>query len=187
MSTAVVAVVLSATSSLSAQEASLANLAAREAERRGAVSQPSRVFTNADIVTLPNRGPVPTPAPVLAPSPGPVKSIYDLRRERGEVELERAIQILAQEADDLDTQQRRYSSSCKGHSSSKLAFGSWLWIDNKSLPECLSLRSDIAVLTKGIRAGMEQALENARRADVYPGTARDLRRKYALDGPDLDR
>ncbi len=96
MSTAVVAVVLSVTSSLSAQEASLANLAAREAERRGAVSQPSRVFTNADIVALPNRGPVPTPAPVAAPSPAPVKSIYDLRRERGDVELERAIQMLAQ-------------------------------------------------------------------------------------------
>jgi len=34
---------------------------------------------------------------------------------------------------------------------------------------------------------MEQALENARRADVFPGTARDLRRKYSLDGPDWDR
>jgi hypothetical protein len=188
LSAAVVAVVLATSSRPTAQQLSLANLAAQEAERRQAMTQPSKTYTNADVKAESNPAPVTASRAALPLSQPPLKSDHDLVRERGADEFERAVIAMAQQADDLDTERRHYSTACKGHSSPRFVFGSrWIWIDNESLPECLLLRSDIASLAKGIRTGMEQALEDARRADVYPGTVRDIRRKYALDGSDWDR
>src|SRR2546427_9267340 len=46
---AVVMAVLATTSSLAAQQPSLVNLAAKEARRRQAVTQASKIYTNADV------------------------------------------------------------------------------------------------------------------------------------------
>ena len=192
LSAAIVTVVLAATSDLAAQQPSLVRLAAKEAERRQAVTQPSKTYTNADVKPAESN---PDAAAALPATPTvsrlPMKSDHDLVRERGEDEFEQAIVALARQANDLETYRQRYSIACTGGSYAGLMFRNnrfeLVSMSNAGLPECLLLQSEIDGLSKAIRTGMEQAMEDARRADVYPGTVRDIRKKYALDESDLGR
>ena len=189
---AVVTAVLATTSSLAAQQPSLVNLAAQEARRRQAVTQASKIYTNADVKAAESN---PDPIAALPETPSvsrpPIKSDHDLIRERGEDEFEQAALALARQADDLDTYRQRYRIACTGGSYAGLMLVNSRYvlvsISNAGFPECLLLQSEIASLSKSIRTGMEQAVEDARRADVYPGTVRDIRKKYALDGSDWAR
>ena len=60
-------------------------------------------------------------------------------------------------------------------------------MNSDTVPECHALLRDVINLSARISAGMQQAGEMARRAGVYPGTARDIRRKYAMEWPAWDR
>jgi S1-C subfamily serine protease len=125
----------------------------------------------------------------------PEKSDTDLRRERGAEQFDVAVQTLARQANNIDAQWRRYRAACAGKSSAGAVYGrDWfgVWsdpvvIDNESLPECRGLLSDVIALAGAVRLGMQDAEEAARRADVYPGTRRDIRRKYSMDWSGWDR
>jgi hypothetical protein len=39
----------------------------------------------------------------------------------------------------------------------------------------------------GLKRALQEAEEEARRADIYPGTRRELRRKFRLDHPGWER
>ena len=125
----------------------------------------------------------------------PVKSDTDLARERGIEQFEAAVRTLAQAADSIDLQWRRYRAACAGKHTYGTSYGrDWfgVWadpvvIDNESTPECRGLMSDIVTLAVRVSAGMQGAEENARRAGVYPGSRRDIRRKYSMDWVGWDR
>jgi hypothetical protein len=124
-----------------------------------------------------------------------IKSETDLRRERGIKQLELAVQTLARMADGIDLQWQRYRNACAGKSPDGAAYGrDWfgIWsapvtIDNQSAPGCRVILGDVVTLAVRVSTGMQQAAENARRADVYPGTARDIRRTYRMDWSGWDR
>jgi S1-C subfamily serine protease len=125
----------------------------------------------------------------------PTKSDTDLMRERGREQFETTVRTLAELADDIDAQWRRYRAGCAGQSTYAAVYGrDWfgIWsnavvIYSGSLPECRSLWSDIVSLADRVRVGMQRAEENGRRADVYPGTRRDIRKQYGMDWPGWDR
>jgi hypothetical protein len=127
----------------------------------------------------------------------PMKSDTDLFRERGMEQFESAVRALARQADDIDVQWRRYRDGCTGKTSVGAVvygrdwFGIWdadqAVISSASLPACRALWGDIVTQAVRIKAGMLQAGENARRAGVYPGIARDVRRKYSMDWTGWDR
>jgi hypothetical protein len=47
--------------------------------------------------------------------------------------------------------------------------------------DCSAMHGDILERANRVRAVMQDASERARRAGVFPGEARDVRRKYSLD------
>ena len=49
-----------------------------------------------------------------------------------------------------------------------------------AIPDCSVWLADLVQLASGVRTTMTAAEDNARRGGVYPGEARDLRRKYHL-------
>jgi hypothetical protein len=55
------------------------------------------------------------------------------------------------------------------------------------LPGCRALLSDIITVAVRVSEGMQAAEEDARRAGVYPGIRRDIRKKYAMDWSGWDR
>ena len=57
----------------------------------------------------------------------------------------------------------------------------------ESRPECLNLRGEIQGLRTTVRHGITEAEERARRAGVYPGVLRDIRRAHGMDWPGWDR
>jgi len=50
-------------------------------------------------------------------------------------------------------------------------------------PGCDQTFADIRRVAQDIRDGVVGAEESARRAGVYPGTLRDVRRRHRLDNP----
>jgi S1-C subfamily serine protease len=125
----------------------------------------------------------------------PAKSDTDRAREGGIEQFTTVVRTLARQADEIDTGWRRYRAACAGKSSGGVGSGrDWfgVWADpvimsSESVLECRALLNAVINLSAQINAGMQQAGENARRAGVYPGTARDIRRKHAMDWPGWDR
>jgi S1-C subfamily serine protease len=127
---------------------------------------------------------------------GSNKSETELQRERGLEQFERTVQQLAQNADSVDAQWRRYRDACSGKYTRGSVVGGREWfgiwsdavlIENESLPECRAWRADITRVASQISAGMSDAEERARRAGVFPGSAREIRTKYAMDWAGWDR
>ena len=52
---------------------------------------------------------------------------------------------------------------------------------------CTSAFGDVRHAADEIRDGVVAAVEAARQADVYPGTRRDVLRRYRLDYPGWDK
>jgi len=134
-------------------------------------------------------------APDLEPSETSVavseanESETDRRRAEGARVFEEAVRLLGDKADDLDVQWRRYKDACAGRHTSTYTYGrGWFGIwegvtiaANESMPQCRTIYSDIERLSEEIRVEMAAADEAARRAWVYPGTRRSIRRKYLMD------
>ncbi len=120
----------------------------------------------------------------------PARSQTDQLRERGLQRFEATVQALAGEADIVDIQWRGYRSSCTGKTTfatilnGREWFGIWggqLVAMDRSLPECRALLDEIVKMSARIRAGMAQAEETARRAGVFPGSARAIRARHGMD------
>ncbi len=116
-----------------------------------------------------------------------LRSDADLARERGVEEFESLVRTLAERADAVDTQWRRYRAACGAQSASGAANGrDWfgIWAEATSVgdsgSDCGAFRSDLVNFAAKIRRAMLQAEENARRAGVYPGIVRDIRKKHVM-------
>jgi S1-C subfamily serine protease len=118
---------------------------------------------------------------------GAARSETDLAREAGAVQYERVMQAAAKRADSLDDYWARFRTVCgavaRGGSGDREWFGVWDRPPsfNTADAQCTRWLSDITQIATGIRQAMTSADEAARTASVYPGTCRDLRRKYRLD------
>ena len=115
----------------------------------------------------------------------------DTIREEGARTYEQAIAALARTADTLDEYWRKFKSSCY---EGRVAGGSFdrewfaLW-DPRAMqgavsPGCEQSFADARGAARDIRTGVLNAQEAARRAGVYPGTLRDVRRRNRLEFPD---
>jgi hypothetical protein len=123
----------------------------------------------------------------MSGKPGPTES--DSVRDEGGRTYERAIAGFARTADALDGRWRSFKSSCYAGRVTGAFDREWfaLW-DPRAMQGVVSLGcdqafADIRRVAQDIRDGVVGAEESARRAGVYPGTLRDVRRTHRLDNP----
>ena len=119
----------------------------------------------------------------------PRTSDSEQRHQAGLAQYDAAVAVLSNQADYLDAQWAEYVRWC-GIDASRAASGGRGWFDvwsgsgaggGNARPDCSSARHGILERANGVRAGMTEASERARRAGVFPGEMRELRRRYALD------
>ncbi len=111
----------------------------------------------------------------------------DSTREQGARAYEQTIAELARRADALDDYWRRFRSSCYRGPVSGGFDREWFAVfDSRAMQGvvakgCDTAFSDIQQQATAVRDGVRSAEEPARRADVYPGTRREILRKYRFD------
>jgi hypothetical protein len=114
-------------------------------------------------------------------------------RDQAARTFDQAIAQVGRRADALDGQWRAFKESCyQGRivgSFDREWFALW---DPRAMPGivapgCGTVFSDLRQIAQSIRAEVAGLGETARRADVYPGTRRDVLRKYRLDYAGWDR
>jgi len=121
----------------------------------------------------------------------------DALRESGVKQYESAVQALARQADNIDTDWRRYRSACAEKAASAPASGGREWFgiwngaiaarESESSPQCRAFWNDIVNASARVKGRMVEIEEAARRAGVYPGSARSVRAKYVMDWAGWDR
>jgi S1-C subfamily serine protease len=117
----------------------------------------------------------------------------DLQRREGEAAFEQNLRQLLQRADQIDGQWRRLRENCPVDTQAGDAQREWFVVRDRAPSmaggnaACASLLGDIAGYALQFRGAIGQAVESARRAGVYPGTLRDIRRRYRLDWSGWDR
>jgi hypothetical protein len=159
------------------------------------IDHAKRLIRGETLVARPDSGSRDKDSTLAASFNQPATSDTEGARERGIEQFTTAVRTFARQADEIDTWWRRYRSGCAGKGSGGAGngrdwFGVWadpVVMNNESVAECRALLGEVINLSARISAGMQQAGENARRAGVYPGTARDIRRKHAMDWPGWDR
>jgi hypothetical protein len=128
-------------------------------------------------------------APLLPPQPArpSAPSQVEDAREAGVQAFDRAMQVLGERADDIDsawaTFRKRCSPRARAASGDREWFG--VWDDRAALVapagDCAVWLDDIVQAANQFRSAMLSADELARRAEVYPGVRRDIRRRYRLE------
>jgi hypothetical protein len=120
---------------------------------------------------------------------GRVESDTDSARERATTVYDQVVGQLARRADALDDYWRRFKTTCYRGSVAGSFDREWFALfDSRNmrgsvLEGCANAFSDAQQQANAVRDGVVTADEAARRADVYPGTRRDILRKYRLDYP----
>ncbi len=115
------------------------------------------------------------------------------RRTQNLRAYEQILEKLARRADGLDDYWKRFKATCYSGTVSGSLDREWFAIwDSRAMPGtvspgCTGAFSDVRHEAGLIRDQMIAAEEAARQADVFPGTRRELRRKYRLDYPAWDR
>jgi len=119
----------------------------------------------------------------------PRTSESDERHLVGLSEYEGAVRSLAQVADYVDAEWGEYAQWC-GVSGSSAPSGGRVWfaiwssagsVGGNARAVCSSMHTDILERANRVKASVQDASERARRAGVFPGEMRDMRRKYSLD------
>jgi uncharacterized protein YecT (DUF1311 family) len=111
----------------------------------------------------------------------------DRRRREGEAAFDQNLRVLQQRADQIDGQWRRLRENCHVDAQAGDAQRAWFVVRDRDPSRiganaaCASLLGDIAGSASQFSAAIGLAVESARRAGVYPGTLRDMRRRYRLD------
>lgn len=124
----------------------------------------------------------------------PAGAADDLRRQ-GLQRYEQVVQTLALRADETDALWERYRAACSGSTAAARSTGAHPWLsllENSAFrgdprPSCRQWATDIADIGARINDAMLQSQDDARRAGVFPGAARDIRRKHRMDWPGWDR
>ena len=99
---------------------------------------------------------------------------------------ETQMKAVRERADQIDDYWDRFKKSCNAAAVSAGADRQWFGVWARPpeiramIPDCSVWLTDLVQLASGVRTTMAAAEEAARRGGVYPGEARDLRRKYRL-------
>ena len=107
--------------------------------------------------------------------------------------MEQTLAQLARRADGLDERWRQFKPRCYEGPVAGTFERQWFafWepraMQGAVSPGCGASFGDIRHAADDIRRQVIAAEEAARQADVYPGTRRDLRRRYRLDYAGWDR
>jgi S1-C subfamily serine protease len=124
---------------------------------------------------------------------GPSES--ESARDRGAARFEQEVQVIARAGDQVDTNWQRSSKLCVASAVSAGGDRPWfaLFVPNgvktavSNQYDCFGWMDDMKAAASQIKQRMDQAVEAARRGDVYPGTIRELRRKYRMEWAGWDR
>jgi S1-C subfamily serine protease len=117
----------------------------------------------------------------------------DVARTGGTMRFEQAMQAAAQRADQIDQQWKRFQANCVAGGFSGDGQREWFAARDQApaykTPHsgCTAFARDLQVYVRELSDFMVQAGEQARRAGVYPGTLRDIRRKYRIDWSGWER
>jgi hypothetical protein len=120
---------------------------------------------------------------------GRTESDTDTSRERAASLFDQIIGQLARKADALDDYWRRFRSTCyRGQIAGGFDREWFALFDARAMrgtliEGCNGALSDAQQQANAVRDGVVAADEAARRADVYPGTRRDILKRYRLDYP----
>ncbi len=126
-------------------------------------------------------------------SPAASAPDVDARRQQGALAYEQTLAHLAREADSLDGYWRRFRNACYQGTIAAGFDREWFALfDPRAMqgavaPGCEAMFADVRRIASDIRDGVAAAEETARRADVYPGGRRDVRRRLRLDYAGWDR
>ena len=136
--------------------------------------------------STPATGTAQPPPPAVAEVP---PSEAELRRLQGTEAFEKNMKTLSDAADKVDAQWNKYARVCakpgriRGEPDRP-----WFplltepaSVVNDTDPLCRSLVENLSSYIQQIADGMRQSSDWARRAGVYPGVQRDLRRKYRMN------
>ncbi len=135
-------------------------------------------------------------APPLLPSQPPrpsAPSPADDAREAGIQAFERAMQVLEERADQIDGAWAAFRARCSPRARAVTGDREWfgIWDDRAQLGtqvrDCATWLDDIVLAANQVRSAMMTADELARRAQVYPGVQRDIRRRHKLDWTGWER
>ncbi len=117
----------------------------------------------------------------------------DVQRREGELQFERTMQMLAQRADQVDTQWQRLKDGCPMNTMATDGQRDWFTARDEAptfkTPDasCAVFLGDLRTYITQFSAAMGQAGQTARRAGVYPGALREARRRYRLDWTGWER
>jgi hypothetical protein len=126
----------------------------------------------------------------LAPA---LDSESDQSRSEGQRAYEAALTQLARRGDALDRTWRDFRASCyEGRVVGAFDREWFAFFDQRTMkgavsPGCAAWFSDIQREANDVRDAVIAAEESARRAGVFPGVRRDLRRRHRLDYPGWER
>jgi hypothetical protein len=126
----------------------------------------------------------PPPAQVLAPA---APDAIDQRRLEADRSYETAVGELARRADALDGQWKSFAAQCYQGQVAGTFDRPWfaLWdaaaMQGVVASGCMAYFNDFRRRAEEIRRAVAALDESARRADIYPGTRRDVLRRHRLD------
>jgi hypothetical protein len=120
------------------------------------------------------------------------RSATDQMRQEGTEAFEKVVMALAQRGTEVDDYWARIKRNCSVRTApgyDREWFGLW---DNRVAltdpdPSCGAAFREMNRLATEVRTIVTSALENARRAGVYPGRLREIRRRYRMDWAGWDR
>jgi hypothetical protein len=119
----------------------------------------------------------------------PRTSESEQRHQAGLVQYDATVAALSNQADYADLEWREYARWC-GVGASAAPSGGRAWFaiwsaagagGGTARADCSNMYRDILERANKVKAVMMEASERARRNGVYPGEARDVRRRYSLD------
>jgi hypothetical protein len=135
---------------------------------------------------------VPRDAPIMTMPSGPAAS--DTHRLAGQADYERNITALARRADQIDGAWQNFQRNCLVNPmNAGDAERPWFTVRDVSPTFktadvwCANTREDLTGHVHEFARVMSEAGEQARRAGVYPGVLRELRRKHRIDWSGWDR
>ncbi len=120
------------------------------------------------------------------------RSTVDQMRQEGVDVFEKVVATLARRGAELDDYWARIKQNCSVRAApgyDREWFGLWDGRAGLTDPDasCGAAFRDLNGLVTELRAVMAGAQEDARRAAVYPGQLREIRRRYRMDWPGWDR
>jgi hypothetical protein len=135
---------------------------------------------------------VPRSAPVMAMPSAPAQS--DSQRSKGQANYERNLTALGRRADQIDGEWQNLQRNCLVNvPSASDAQRPWFTLRD-TMPTfktadvwCANRLDGLAGMVRQFAQAMSEAGEQARRAGVYPGVMREVRRKCRMDWTGWDR